>query len=223
MITTTGNVTRAEHCIWGCTQGCWAGLIQSIDCPLQSTAATQLRKCSLLPLCSKAKNGLWCWRKGWWNNSSFFLFSATQGEQIARKKTQTHTYLPRWGSSFLPLGWTESVASFSEAAQWLQRKLQLSQFWCREILSFPTLNDQRRLFGHWSLLASFPKAAQELRVKAAAVKWQDYKSLSEGWWKWNCLKFCWKIPACFLLCSSQQNRITIFSLLRAVHLVDKGR
>lgn len=202
---TTGNAARAEHCIWGCTQGCWAGLTRSIDCPLQSIADVQLCKYSLLPFCSKAKNGLWCWRKGWWNNSSFFFFSQQHRESKLRGKKHTNTYLPRWRSSFLPVGWAESIASFSEAAQWLQRILQLSQFWCQEILSFPTLNDQRRPFGHWSLLPSSPKAAQELRAQAAAVKWQDYKSLSEEWWKWNWLKFCWKIPPCFLLCSSQQN------------------
>lgn len=135
----------------------------------------------------------------------FFFFSQQHRESKLRGKKHTNTYLPRWGSSFLPMGWAESVASFSEAAQWLQRILQLSRFWCQEILSFPTLNDQRRPFGHWNLLPSSPKAAQELRAQGAAVKWQDYKSLSEGWWKWNWLKFCWKIPPCFLLCSSQQN------------------
>lgn len=173
---TTGNVARAKCSIWKQNSWvrtrCWVGLMGSIDFPLQPIAATQLLKYSLLPLCSKAKNHLQCWGKDRWNNSSFCLFCSWQHRKSklwGKKEETKNTYLPRWGLSFLPVGWAELIVSFSEES-WLQWKLQL---WCHEIQSFPTWNDRRRFFHHWRLLASSPKATQELKVQADSLKWQD--------------------------------------------------
>lgn len=96
---TTGNVARAKCSIWKqnswvCTRG-WVGLMGSIDFPLQSIAATQLLKYSLLPLCSKAKNHLQCWGKDRWNNSSFCLFCSWQHRKskLWGKKEETNKYI----------------------------------------------------------------------------------------------------------------------------------
>lgn len=226
MIRTTGNGVRAncsiwKHNMWVCTRG-WVGLMGNIDFPLQSIAATRLLKHSLLPLCSKAESHLQPWGKDRLNNNCFCLFCSWQHgkSKLWGKKEKTNTCLPIWGLFFWPVGWAELIASSSEES-WLQWKLQC---WCQEIQSFTTWNDQKRFFSHWRLLASSPKVTQDLKVQADFLKWQDYINL--------CLKGNRNGSTSSAIGTSlivsywvQPNRIKclVFSLLRAVHLVDKGR
>lgn len=116
---TTGNVTRAKHSIWkqnrwGCTRGYWAGLMGSIDFPLQSIAAVQLHKYSLLPLSSKVKNGLQCWRKVWWYNSSFCLFFSQQDrESKLQGKIETNKHAsPKILFVLFPSGLSRKLSIF---------------------------------------------------------------------------------------------------------------
>lgn len=78
-----------------------------------------------------------------------------------------------------------------------------------------------KIFWPLKTVTLFPKAPQELRVQAAAIKWQDNKSLFQGQWEWNHLKYYWKIPPCSLLRSTKWLNHNL-SLLRAMHLVDNG-
>lgn len=154
---------------------------------------------------------------------ALFVFSVlgnTGRANCEGKKEETNTYLPKRGLSFWPVGWAKLITSFSEES-WLQWKLQC---WCQEIQSFPILNDQRRLFSHWRLLASSSKATQDLKVQGDFLKWQDNINL--------CLKGNRNESTSSAIGKSfivsywiQTNRIKFlfFSLLRAVHLVDKGR
>lgn len=152
-----------------------------------------------------------------------FVFSVLGNteEQIVRGKRKNKYMSANMRFVLLARGLSRAHSIFFSEESWLQWKLQC---WCQEIQSFTTWNDQRRFFSHWRLLASSPKATQDLKVQADLFKWQDCINL--------CLKGNGNESTSSAIGTSlivsywvQPNRIKclFFPLLRAVHLVDKGR